>query len=121
MPSTPSEDRPRAEDPRPPREPRIRAARCPKDAGNCAWAVGRVIYIESVDADGDGDLHVVATRVRGSAVTGGGLVVFDVNKYLRPKRDPAAGDLVTGAGPVYKGSYGQQQIEVDSFRVRRVR
>ena len=57
-----------------------------------------MIYIESVDPDGDGDLHVVATRVRGSDVTGGGLVTFDVNKYLRPKRDPDPGDLVTGAG-----------------------
>jgi hypothetical protein len=91
----------------------------PAAAANCAWAVGRVIYIESVDADGDGDLHVVATRLRGSDVTGGNLVVFDVNKSLRPKRDPAPGDVVTGAGPVYKGSFGQRQIEVDEFRLAR--
>jgi hypothetical protein len=78
-----------------------------------------VIYIESVDADGDGDLHVVATRLRGSDVTGGGLVVFDVNRLLRPRRDPAPGDVVTGAGPVYKGSFGQRQIEVDEFRLAR--
>lgn len=78
-----------------------------------------MIYIESVDADGDGDLHVVATRLRGSDVTGGGLVVFDVNKFLRPKRDPQPGDVVTGAGPVYKGSFGQRQIEVDEFRTAR--
>jgi hypothetical protein len=77
------------------------------------------MYIESVDPDGDGDLHVVATRVRGQAVTGGGLVVFDVNKDLRPKRDPRPGDLVTGAGPVFEGSYGQRQIEVDEFRTAR--
>lgn len=99
--------------------PRIRSARCPGAADNCSAAVGRVIYIESVDADGDGDLHVVATRVRGDAVTGRGLVVFDVNKDLRPRRDPAVGDLVTGAGPVFTGSFGQRQIEVDEFRVAR--
>ena len=55
-----------------------------------------MLFIESVDADGDGDLHVVATAVKGEAVTGAGLVVFDVNKDLRPAKDPHAGDLVTG-------------------------
>ena len=80
---------------------RIRAARCPAGAANCSWAVGRVIYIESVDPDGDGDLHVVAIKTKGEAVTGGGLVVFDVAKDVRPRRDPNAGDLVTGAGPVF--------------------
>jgi hypothetical protein len=98
---------------------RIRSARCPAGAANCASAVGRVMFIESVDPDGDGDLHVVATRTKGEAVTGAGLVVFDVNKDLRPRRDPKAGDLVTGAGPVYPGSYGQQQIQVTEFRVKR--
>lgn len=102
-----------------PPAPRIRAARCPAGAGNCSAAVGTVIYIESVDPDGDGDLHVVATVTRGDAVTGGGLVVFDVNKDLRPARDPRPGDVVTGAGPVYRGSYGQRQIEVGEFRVAR--
>ena len=46
-------------------------------------------------------------------------VVFDVGKQLRPKRDPRIGDLVTGYGPVFTGSYGQKQIEVDVFRVKR--
>ncbi len=96
-------------------------ARCPAEAANCASAVGTVLYIESVDPDGDGDLHVVATATRGKAVTGGNLVVFDVNKDLRPARDPKPGDVVTGQGPVYKGSYGQRQIEVDEFRVARRR
>lgn len=101
------------------RPPRIRAARCPAEAANCAAAVGTVLYVESVDADGDGDLHAVATRTRGDAVTGRGIVVFDVSKRLRPKRDPEPGDVVTGAGPVYRGSFGQRQIEVDEFRIRR--
>ena len=83
--------------------------------------MGRVIYVESVDADGDGDLHVVATRLKGRAVTGSGLVVFDVNKFLRPRRDPSVGDVVTGAGPVYQGSFGQRQIEVVEFRLARER
>jgi hypothetical protein len=94
-------------------------AQCPAGATNCANAVGTVLYIESVDADGDGDLHVVASATRGDAVTGGGLVIFDVNKDLRPARDPRPGDVVTGQGPVFRGSYGQRQIEVDEFRVAR--
>ena len=110
---------PREQQSRDRKPPRIRAARCPAAAGNCAAAVGTVLYVESVDADGDGDLHVVATRTRGDAVTGRGIVVFDVNKFLRPRRDPKPGDVVTGAGPVFKGSFGQRQIEVDEFRVKR--
>jgi hypothetical protein len=115
MPTTPPEDRPSAEDSRPPREPRIRAARCPKQAANCAWAVGRVIYIESVDPDGDGDLHVV---VNGGGISLPGLTAVDVRPGLRPRRDPRPGDRVTAAGPVQRGSFGQDQIHALQFRVQ---
>jgi hypothetical protein len=80
-----------------------------------------VIYVESVDPDGDGDLHAVATRTGGDAVSGGGLVIFDVRKDLRPRRDPRPGDEVTGWGPVFRGSHGQRQIQVEEFRVARAR
>jgi predicted small lipoprotein YifL len=94
-------------------------ARCARDAMNCAASMGRVIYIESVDPDGDGDLHVVAIVTKGKVVTGAGITVFDVSKHLRPKKDPRLGAIVTGAGPVYRGSHGQDQIEVTKFRVQR--
>lgn len=94
-------------------------ARCPKSASNCAASMGRVIYIESVDPDGDGDLHVVAVVTKGKIVTGAGLTVFDVSKDVRPKKDPELGATVTGAGPVYRGSHGQNQIQVTKFRVKR--
>ena len=81
--------------------------------------MGTVLYIESVDPDGDGDLHVVATRTSGDAVTGAGLVVFDVSKDIRPRRDPRVGQTVTGRGPVFQGSHGQRQIQVEEFRVAR--
>ena len=104
-----------------PDRPRLRPARCPatRVQANCAAARGTVIYVESVDADGDGDLHAVTTRTAGDAVSGGGLVIFDVRKDLRPRRDPRPGDEVTGWGPVFRGSYGQRQIEVKEFRVAR--
>jgi hypothetical protein len=93
-------------------------ARCPKSASNCAASLGRVIYIESVDPDGDGDLHVVAVVTKGDIVTGAGLTVFDVEKNVRPRTVPPLGATVTGAGPVYTGSHGQKQIQVTKFRVK---
>jgi hypothetical protein len=48
-------------------------------------------------------------------------VIFDVRRDLRPKRDPGPGDEVTGWGPVFKGSHGQRQIQVEEFRVARQR
>ena len=102
-----------------PLPPPLREARCAGDAvTSCAAATGRVIAVESVDPDGDGDLHVVAA---GGNVTAPGISVFDVRRSLRPARDPRIGDLVTGAGPVFRGSYGQRQIEVTEFRVRAAR
>jgi hypothetical protein len=94
------------------------APHCPPDAGNCRAAAGRVIALESVDADGDGDLHVV---LAGGSVTLPGITVLDVSKRLRPRRDPRVGDWAAGAGPVYRGSYGQRQIQVTKvvFRPRR--
>ena len=93
---------------------RLVAARCPESAGNCRAATGRVLYVESVDPDGDGDLHVV---LLGGGLSAPGVTVLDISRGLRPARDPSLGDLVTGAGPVYRGSYGQRQIQVNAFRV----
>ena len=89
-------------------------ATCPPGAGNCSAATGRVVFVESVDPDGDGDLHVVIT---GGSITLPGLTVLDVGPALRPAQDPRIGDVVTGAGPVYPGSRGQRQIQVEEFRV----
>ncbi|MCW2991882.1 MAG: hypothetical protein JWM73_2476 [Solirubrobacterales bacterium] len=100
------------------RTPQIRRARCPANAGNCAAATGRIIYRELVDADGDGDLHLVVT---GGSVTGPGFTVFDIEKGLRPRRDPRIGDLASAAGPVYRGSYGQRQIQATELHILRRR
>ncbi|WP_022929052.1 hypothetical protein [Patulibacter americanus] len=103
------------------RPPARWTARCPtrtKSPLGCRGVRARVLSIQSVDPDGDGDLHVVAV---GGSVTGPGLTVFDVRPALRPKRDPRPGEWVTGAGPVFRGSYRQRQIQVDVFRVWRPR
>lgn len=98
------------------RAPSVPRARCDASAVNCASARGRVIFRELHDPDGDGDLHVV---VAGGAITGPGITVLDVSKELRPRRDPRIGEIVSGAGPVYPGSYGQKQIQVEQFNSAR--
>ncbi|MDO8188794.1 hypothetical protein Q5424_19650 [Conexibacter sp. JD483] len=82
--------------------------------GNCSTAQGRVIALESVDPDGDGDLHLI---LLGGSITAPGISVLDVNKDLRPKVDPKIGDWAAGAGPVYSGSHGQHQIQVTAVEV----
>jgi hypothetical protein len=98
---------------------RIEPVRCEPGAANCRAATGRVLYLESVDPDGDGDLHVVLTSTQ--SVSGPGITIVDVKPSLRPRRDPRVGDLVAAAGPIYRGSYGQRQIEAVAVRFKRSR
>lgn len=98
-------------------EPGLPESSCPPELSNCVVASGRVIYVEAVDPDGDGDAHFVTTSDEG--VTFPGVTVFDVRTDLRPSPLPREGDLVGGAGPVFRGSHGQKQIEVIEFHVAR--
>ena len=92
-------------------------ARCPQDAEEpCREVRGRVVLVESVDPDGDGDLHVV---IADEGISLPGLTAVDVKPSLRPRRDPRFGDLATAAGPVQTGSYGQKQIHALRFAVQR--
>ena len=84
----------------PPHKPAPKPSHCPADLGNCATASGRIVYVERVDPDGDGDAHfVVASR---DSIT-----------------LPGPGDRISAAGPVYRGSYGQRQIEAIELHVAR--
>jgi hypothetical protein len=94
----------------------VRRSRCPADVAGCRAVRGTVLYVERVDPDGDGDLHVV---VDAGSITLAGMTAIDVARDLRPRRDPRAGDRVSAAGPVQTGSYGQSQIHALEFRVRR--
>jgi hypothetical protein len=105
-----------AEAPR--QNPSVRHARCAADAANCAAVTGRVIYVEAVDPDGDGDAHYV---LAGGSVTAPGISVIDIEKALRPDRLARAGDLVSAAGPVYTGSHGQHQIQAVELHQQRRR
>ena len=100
------------------RRPPLRKARCPAGVADCRAVMGRIVYVERVDPDGDGDLHVV---VADAGISAPGVTSIDVRPGLRPKRDPRLGDRATGAGPVQRGSFGQPQIHALRFRVRRER
>ena len=107
-----SEPRAEARSPHPPRP-----LRCAEGSGNCSAAAGRIVYVERVDPDGDGDAHfVIASR---DSVTGPGISVIDVRRDLRPSPLPRPGDWISATGPVYEGSYGQRQIEAVRIRVLR--
>jgi len=97
--------------------PQLARPRCPGGVSDCASTSGRIVFVERVDSDGDGDLHVVVGDRRG--VTLRGLTAIDVSKALRPRRDPRVGDEATAMGPVQTGSYGQSQIHALKFRTRR--
>jgi len=97
--------------------PRLPRSSCEPGLSNCVVASGTVIYVEAVDPDGDGDAHFVTTSEEG--VTLPGMTIFDVGTDLRPDPLPEVGDLVGGAGPVFRGSRGQKQIEVTEFHVAR--
>jgi hypothetical protein len=101
--------------PAPPVEP----VTCPPELANCRTASGRVLYVERVDPDGDGDAHfVLASR---ESITAPGISVIDVKPSLRPSPLPGPGDRLSAAGPVYRGSYGQRQIEAVELNVARAR
>jgi hypothetical protein len=102
---------------RPPPAPRLRPARCPAELAGCRVASGRIIYVERVDPDGDGDAHfVLASR---ASITAPGVSAIDVRKGLRPKPLPGRGDRISAAGPVQVGSYGQRQIHAVRLEIAR--
>ncbi|MGE0506740.1 MAG: hypothetical protein AB7P38_15230, partial [Solirubrobacterales bacterium] len=74
----------------------------------CRTTEGRIVYVERVDPDGDGDAHFVVLDPQG--ITLPGLTAIDVRAGLRPKPLPGVGERISAAGPVQTGSFGQDQI-----------
>jgi hypothetical protein len=103
--------------PRPPRGRPLARPPCRDGIAGCRSTSGRIVYVERVDPDGDGDLHVVVTDPKG--VTLPGLTSIDVSKELRPRRDPQVGERAAAMGPVQTGSFDQSQIHALVFRTRR--
>jgi hypothetical protein len=95
----------------------VASSHCPAGLPSCRTVKGRIVYLERVDPDGDGDAHIVVVDPQG--ITLPGLTAIDVRKGLRPHPLPGPGDLISAAGPVQTGSYGQSQIHALELRVAR--
>lgn len=95
----------------------VAPSRCPDGVRDCRTTEGRIVYVERVDPDGDGDAHFVVADPQG--ITLPGLTAIDVRKGLRPSPLPEPGDLLSAAGPVQTGSYGQSQIHALELHVGR--
>jgi hypothetical protein len=93
----------------------VAPSHCPPGLPSCRSAEGRIVYVERVDPDGDGDAHFVIADPQG--ITLRGLTAIDVRKGLRPRPLPGVGALISAAGPVQIGSYGQSQIHALELHV----
>lgn len=93
----------------------VEPSHCPPGHPACRETVGRIVYVERVDPDGDGDAHFVIRDPQG--ITLPGLTAIDVRIGLRPHPLPGPGDLISAAGPVQTGSYGQSQIHALELHV----
>jgi hypothetical protein len=110
------EERPRRPSTQRP-SPQVEPSRCPAGVPECRTTEGRIVYVERVDPDGDGDAHFVIADPQG--ITLPGLTAIDVRKGLRPRPLPGPGDLISAAGPVQTGTYGQSQIHALELHVAR--
>jgi hypothetical protein len=93
----------------------VELSHCPEGHPACRTTEGRIVYVEAVDPDGDGDAHFVIADPRG--ITLPGLTAIDVRRGLRPHPLPGPGDLISAAGPVQTGSFGQDQIHALELHV----
>lgn len=108
-------DRPASRPRQKPAVETVRPSHCPAGLPSCRTTEGRIVYVERVDPDGDGDAHFVVVDSQG--ITLPGLTAIDVRKGLRPHPLPGPGDLISAAGPVQTGSYGQSQIHALELHV----
>jgi hypothetical protein len=93
----------------------VAPSHCPPGLPGCRHTEGRITYVERVDPDGDGDAHFVVVDPQG--ITLPGLTAIDVCRGLRPHPLPRIGELISAAGPVQTGSYGQSQIHALELHV----
>jgi hypothetical protein len=114
---SPPEPAPRPEPPRAERPARLDPARCPGDLPACRSASGRILYVERVDPDGDGDAHFVLASPQ--SITAPGISAVAVERSLRPRPLPGPGDRLSAAGEVFRGHFGQKQIEAVVVHVAR--
>jgi hypothetical protein len=111
----PAVERPSSKDQRKEPAETVAASHCPPGLPSCRTTEGRIVYVERVDPDGDGDAHFVV--IDSQSITLPGLTAIDVRKGLRPHPLPGLGGLISAAGPVQTGSHGQSQIHALELHV----
>jgi hypothetical protein len=80
----------------------------------CRAVSGRVIHVQAVDPDGDGDAHIVlASR---QSLTLPGISVLKVDERHRPAQLPGFGQWVTAIGYLYAGSHDEDNLWVLGMR-----
>jgi hypothetical protein len=82
---------------------------CPPALADCVRASGHVLYVQPVDSDGDGDLHVVLANRD--------LTIIKVPAAVRPAQNPGVGDGVGAAGQMTRGSSNEPELHADVFVV----
>jgi hypothetical protein len=87
----------------------------PTDWSPCREVDGRVVYIQRVDPDGDGDLHVLLLSRQ--SVTGPWLTLLKVPDKLRTGMDPGIGRWVRATGHLYTAEHGETSIGVARWAV----
>lgn len=93
----------------------VAPSHCPSGLPSCRTTEGRIVYVEKVDPDGDGDAHFVVLDSQSISLPG--LTAIDVSSDLRPDPLPGVGDVISAAGPVQTGSHGQDQIHALELHV----
>jgi hypothetical protein len=93
----------------------VAPSHCSSELSSCRTTKGLITFVERVDSDGDGDAHFVV--IDSQSITLPGLTAIDVSEELRPHPLPGVGDVISAAGPVQTGSYGQSQIHALELHV----
>ena len=83
----------------------------------CRAVRGTVLYVERVDPDGDGDLHVV---VDAGSITLPGMTAIDIAPTCARAATRASATASAPPARSQTGSYGQSQIHALELRVARV-
>ena len=80
----------------------------------CAAVSGRVVYVQAVDPDGDGDLHVALLSRQ--SLTYPGISVVKFQQRVRPAHPPAIGSWMTAVGERYTGTHDDHNVRVERYR-----
>jgi hypothetical protein len=80
----------------------------------CGAVGGRVVYVQGVDPDGDGDMHVALLSRQ--SLTYPAISVVKFERRVRPPHAPAIGSWMTAVGERYTGTHDDRNLRVERYR-----